>query len=618
MKSAIKVLNKELKSALTVEEVFFFKNNIIFPSNKKLMKKFREMEAGEGWFGNYYIIKTNSYGIAFLIEDERIDEFDDWIERHKFLIKPLLNTFFLGDLYCETLNLIEKIEDVSDIKEIYGKIIHGMADVFNFDVGGIGEYDRSSNMVVGRGPGYNVSEEHVKAFQFHLDSDRVSYNSYINKDVFCTNDVDKVPGINKKFAKLFKVKKLCIIPLYVKDKLFGFIYGVRYESSPDFEEKEIELMSFTADRIARHVRELRLREQFKIRSEILFDLDELSGILAREVNLDKVFKMIADSAMALFDATGVSMLLYEKEKKELICQEKSGIDDCLIEIDEVKDKFISFLREGEKLYFFRDFYEEFDLKRGELKDRENISLISVPIYRENLPYGLLNIYLSEPQLFTEDVYDLIHPLAVQASVAIRNAELYSRAVQTTESIIKALSELESEKDLYTLNHSERVAMLSVEIAKKKGISDKNYLNDIERAALLHDVGKITIERMTLQKPTSLTRNEIKEIKLHPVVGANILSKIKGMEDISKYVLYHHERWDGEGYPDGLKGEEIPLFSRIISIADSIEAMLSDRPYRDGLDIEEVKSELKKESGKQFDPELVPIAIEIIDSESYQE
>ena len=158
------------------------------------------------------------------------------------------------------------------------------------------------------------------------------------------------------------------------------------------------------------------------------------------------------------------------------------------------------------------------------------------------------------------------------------------------------------KDAYTFGHSTRVAFYSKELGKEIGLtSDELY--KLELAALFHDIGKIGIPDSILLKPTRLDENEFSVMKSHPQRSEEILRSFKPFDDIAKYARHHHERYDGKGYPDGLKGESIPYFSRIILIADTFDAMTSDRPYRKGLSYEIAFSELAEFSGSQFDPKL---------------
>jgi len=157
-------------------------------------------------------------------------------------------------------------------------------------------------------------------------------------------------------------------------------------------------------------------------------------------------------------------------------------------------------------------------------------------------------------------------------------------------------------------HSLRVAYLCQKMGEALALP-KSKVEELKTVGLLHDIGKIAIEKNILNKKGRLTDNEWKEIKRHPEIGYRILSMIDGMSNIAEYVLFHHESWDGQGYPRGLKGEDIPLASRIIMIADAYDAMTSERNYKRTLSVKDAAEELQKNAAIQFDPELVTIFIE---------
>jgi putative nucleotidyltransferase with HDIG domain len=147
------------------------------------------------------------------------------------------------------------------------------------------------------------------------------------------------------------------------------------------------------------------------------------------------------------------------------------------------------------------------------------------------------------------------------------------------------------------------------LAEKMNFSDRE-ISTVKWAGLVHDIGKILIPNEILKKPTKLNEAEYALIKKHPEYGAKVLFASEEVKEVATIVNYHHERWDGTGYPEGLKGEEIPLVSRVISVADAFDAMISDRPYRKGLSIHNAREEIRKNSGTQFDPEIVEIFLEI--------
>ncbi len=198
-------------------------------------------------------------------------------------------------------------------------------------------------------------------------------------------------------------------------------------------------------------------------------------------------------------------------------------------------------------------------------------------------------------------------LAQQIEARASELESLSRhVVQTLAAAIDA-------KDTYTNGHSDRVASYSREIAKRYGYSEKEQV-DIYMMGLLHDVGKIGIPDEIINKPGRLTDSEFATIKTHPEVGDRILKKVKEMPKLSVGARWHHERYDGKGYPDGLSGEDILEEARIIAVADAYDAMTSHRSYRDILPQEVVRGEIEKGKGTQFDPAFADILLQMIDED----
>lgn len=188
-----------------------------------------------------------------------------------------------------------------------------------------------------------------------------------------------------------------------------------------------------------------------------------------------------------------------------------------------------------------------------------------------------------------------------------------RVERMTVQLIKTLVNSIDAKDPYTNGHSVRVAKYAVMLAEKMGYEGE-HLRQVEYAALLHDVGKIGIPDVILNKSSELTPEEYEIIKSHPVIGGRILSEITEIPNIALGAKWHHERYDGQGYPDRLKGEEIPEIARIICVADTYDAMASKRSYRDVLPQHIVRKEIAKGRGSQFDPAIADIMLELIDAD----
>ena len=193
----------------------------------------------------------------------------------------------------------------------------------------------------------------------------------------------------------------------------------------------------------------------------------------------------------------------------------------------------------------------------------------------------------------------------------KNRDLRRAYIQT----IRALAEAIDAKDAYTRGHSERVAVYASRLARELSL-DKHTIERVYFAGMLHDVGKIGIPDAIITKPARLTQDEYREIQKHPEIGAKILEPVEFLSSIVPCVRHHHEWFDGSerGYPDRIAGDKIPLPSRIILVADTVEAMTSDRPYRNALPLEVVIDELAKFSGRQFDPSVVDAFMRLLEHE----
>lgn len=238
-----------------------------------------------------------------------------------------------------------------------------------------------------------------------------------------------------------------------------------------------------------------------------------------------------------------------------------------------------------------------------------------PIRRTGIPSGVLIAGSKgghDPQVSTYDTR-LIDAVGAFVSSYYAVVCLVTEQQATFLGSMRAISAALDAKDRYTRGHSERVAHLAATLAERIGLPEST-VERIHIAGLMHDVGKIGVPEAVLCKPGRLTDEEFDAIKRHPRIGHDILAGIPQLEDILPGVLWHHERWDGRGYPDRLTAEEIPLMGRLLAIADTFDAMSSDRSYRSRMSREEVLAEIRKCSGSQFDPDLVPAFVEMDFSE----
>ena len=218
-----------------------------------------------------------------------------------------------------------------------------------------------------------------------------------------------------------------------------------------------------------------------------------------------------------------------------------------------------------------------------------------------------------PEILTLRVKQIAELLRLQKRLSDEVEKKTKENEQLFLNVVSSLAGAIDAKDTYTNGHSSRVAEYSKEIARRYGYSLKEQ-SDIYIMGLLHDVGKIGIPDSIINKPGKLTDEEYNIIKKHPVIGSQILKNIKEMPKLSIGARWHHERYDGGGYPDGLAGEEIPEEARIIAVADSYDAMSSKRSYRNIISQQKIREEILRGSGTQFDPRFADIMLKMIDED----
>jgi HD-GYP domain-containing protein (c-di-GMP phosphodiesterase class II) len=243
--------------------------------------------------------------------------------------------------------------------------------------------------------------------------------------------------------------------------------------------------------------------------------------------------------------------------------------------------------------------------------------VCVPLKRDKRPLGVLvAVDKNDTTEFNSVDLKLLNNVGDQCSIFLENAALYRDMHDLFMGVLHALTRSIDAKDAYTRGHSQRVAELSRDLARKIGLPEEQC-ERVYLSGLLHDVGKIGVPEAVLTKPGRLTDEEFAAIKKHPAIGAQILGNIRQLQDIIPGVLYHHERWDGRGYPHMIAGEAIPLIGRIICVADSFDAMSSTRTYRPALPLASVLEEVKRCGGAQFDPELAKVFVTLDFSRYFQ-
>ena len=348
-----------------------------------------------------------------------------------------------------------------------------------------------------------------------------------------------------------------------------------------------------------------------IEKKILYE-EELSLIfkMGREmfssISFENITKSIAESANKIINAEICTLLLEDKTSGCLVPLYSLGVKQELV--DKLR------LKKGESIsgwvalnnqIIIKDNIENDPWFKEQNKGEYFVNtLLSIPLATKERVIGVLNLSNKKSRApFGNEEAEFLKGLTTEASIALQNASLYEQIQDSYLSTITALAFALDARDSYTREHSENVTKYAVAIAQEMNLRPSE-IEQIRRAGMLHDIGKIGIRDGVLLKPSKLNDDEYNDIKRHPAKGEAIVSALAFLKEEAKMIRHHHERFDGKGYPDGISGLAIERGARILAVADSFDAMIENRVYRQALGTNAACEELKKNKGTQFDPEIV--------------
>ena len=343
-------------------------------------------------------------------------------------------------------------------------------------------------------------------------------------------------------------------------------------------------------------------------------LFEIGREITSSLRLEEVLSTIVERISDLLGIERCSIILLDENKDELFIAAAKGLPQDVITNTRIKkgDKISGWVFENKEVILVQDIEQDQRFGRENEERYYTGSFISVTLIFKGRAIGVINVNNKRSrEVFNKDDLRLVEGIANQASIAIENARLYSNLEGIYLQIVSTLTSVIEFKDHYTKGHSDRVTKYAVAIAEAMGLSQAQ-IEIIRLSCQLHDLGKIGIDGHILTKPSKLTEEEWREIKLHPLKGVEILRPLAFLRDEIKLVEQHHERYDGKGYPYGLRADDIDARARIMAVADSFDAMTTERPYAKGLNLQEAKEELMRNSGSQFDPKVVEAFVNLLD------
>jgi len=359
--------------------------------------------------------------------------------------------------------------------------------------------------------------------------------------------------------------------------------------------------------VDRAVKQLKLEHE-NVRLNEIMSIYKITEAMGSVIQSDKLLNLILDTVMREFIGDYAALHLGDDSGILNLVKYRSLRSDITGRLNSAGQKI------AESVYY--------SSKPKLIKQSNDQSLyrtaICQPLMSKGVSIGTISlIRINEPRQFTKGQLSTLSLFAGKAAISLENSKLYNDLEESYFKTVEVLANSIEARDQYTAGHTSRVWQITHDIAKSFDW-DQQKLKELRMGSILHDIGKIGVPDAILNKKGSLTSNEFSVMRTHPELGAHIIRQIKFLNPALPYILYHHERFDGKGYPSGLKAEDIPIEGRLLAVVDTYDAITSDRPYRKGRSRKEAITEIKNHAGTQFDPIIVKAFLKIINSNSFND
>jgi HD-GYP domain-containing protein (c-di-GMP phosphodiesterase class II) len=410
------------------------------------------------------------------------------------------------------------------------------------------------------------------------------------------------------------------VPIRSENDVIG-VLAVNTQMPQVVEEIQVNLLKTLVEIAGSAIQRLALHEQTERQVQRLLALSKIDLAITSNIALQPTLEVILSQVIEQLHVDAAAILRHDPLTQELIPIVQSGFRSPRTRLDSV--------RVGEGCAG-RAISERRTVRIADLSKRNNnlrlapglseegfVSYIGVPLLVKGEVQGVLEIFHRSPLERDQEWHDFLNSLAGQTAIAVDNASLFEglrksnlELSQAYDATIEGWSRALDLRDRETEGHTQRVTQLTMRLARRMRVPE-NELADMRRGALLHDIGKMGIPDSILLKPAALTDLEWEIMKQHPTYARDLLSPMENLRDALDIPYCHHEKWDGSGYPRGLKGEEIPQAARIFAVADVYDALTSDRPYRKGWSKTKAIKYIKEQSGQHFDPDVIKVFLETV-------
>jgi hypothetical protein len=361
----------------------------------------------------------------------------------------------------------------------------------------------------------------------------------------------------------------------------------------------------------------RLFAKLEERREDATSLLEVSRSVNASLRVTEVLRVITEMAVRITAAKASSIRLLDRDRDELTAAASYGLSLDYLAKGPVRISESSLDEEAlsGRTVPLLDVRQDPRFRYREEAKREGlVSLLTMPLRRGDDAFGVLRVYSGSRHQWSRRERRLLEAFAGQAAVAIHNARLHENLRGSYWETVNALARAIEAKDPHTLGHSERVTDHVLQLGRALDLSQEQ-METLRFAATLHDIGKIGLSDKSLARVGHLDMNDQVLVRMHPLIGISILQPVEFLAPALAAVRYHHERWDGNGYPEGLAGEAIPLLARVLAVANHYDNVRTDSPRRPGLSPQEAAQAMKRAAGSELDPELVPVFLRTLGVDS---
>jgi putative nucleotidyltransferase with HDIG domain len=496
-----------------------------------------------------------------------------------------------------------RLTNTHDLPQLLAEVLDSCIKVSNADSGSVQLINKATNelLIV------QQREIHSPSSRCTLDDDQSAIAKWVIKHgtSLLINGGSTVPDVSIPLKRK-DIESSISVPLKVLDETIGVINLNHYKNKEPFAMAHLNVVEVLAAQAGIAINNSNLYSSV---NQKLADLSLICNYSARLMGLvekNDIIQCFFETIKKHFPIDVIGYLTVEKRTSEFAYWSRLPIS--YEQLQMVCDKAVETYEEkGAKVQRKKIALRPMASVDGNEPSGTAVLLAfhhTMRMQLEGADHGVLYFGAAKSPDNVADKIGLLSSLINQTTIALTNSRLYNDMKENYIKTIKALAIAVDAKDTYTHGHSENVCNLASEIAEEMGL-DQRITSSIRDGALLHDIGKIGIPGYILNKPGALTHEEFNGImKTHATLGANIVKDVPFLKDLYELILYHHENFNGSGYPDGLKGDEIPLGARIVHVADAFEAMTSNRPYRNSLGKKEAFRRLTEEKGNYFDPRVV--------------